>query len=80
MNEEKMAEAIKARFGSKAPERYKIRRQKVGTQAQVARMLGVSRETISRRESGTFAITHEAWIALESLKPKRATVPKTVAQ
>lgn len=51
------------------PAKYAAERKKRGTQAEVAKLLGVSRETIARREAGTerYPITCEAWLALLSL-------------
>ena len=49
---------------------YKQARQERGTQAAVAEMLGVSRVTVARRETGTLTITQEAKLALLSL-PRR---------
>lgn len=43
---------------------YKQLRTAVGlTATQMAENLGVTRETISRREAGTMRITQEAWLA-----------------
>lgn len=39
----------------------------MGTQEQVAEMLGVARETIARRETGKDRITREAGLALIAL-------------
>ena len=47
---------------------YKRERIKLGTQAHVASLLGVSRVSIARRETGARPISREAWIALTSLK------------
>jgi transcriptional regulator with XRE-family HTH domain len=46
---------------------YKAERTKRGNQAEVAALLGVSRVTIARRETGTRPISREAWLALLSL-------------
>ena len=51
-----------------SPEKYKAIRQILGTQAEVAAMLGNTRETISRRESGKDRITTEAALAIEALR------------
>jgi DNA-binding XRE family transcriptional regulator len=48
--------------------RYKSTREHLGTQAEVARRLGVSRVTLARRETGKLPINREAWLAIESLK------------
>ena len=47
--------------------KYKAIRQSLGTQAKVAKQLGVARETISRRETGADRITKEAYLAIEEL-------------
>lgn len=46
---------------------YKEIRQRLGTQAEVAALLGVARETIARRESGKDRLTKEAWYAMVGL-------------
>ncbi len=51
---------------------YKATRERLGTQAEVAAMLGVNRVTVAKRESGT--ITREAAMALELLALR--TTPK----
>lgn len=48
---------------------YKVQRELRGTQAEVAALLGVSRQVVSRRESGAM-ITREAWLALNRLPEK----------
>lgn len=48
---------------------YKAIRELLGNQAAVAGMLGVTRETISRRESGIQPIDREAELAIKALKP-----------
>ena len=53
---------------------YKFARTRLGTQAEVAAWLGISRETIARRETGALLITTEAALALSSL-PKTKTRP-----
>lgn len=53
---------------------YKAVRTHLGTQAEVAARLGVSRETIARRETGALPISTEAALALASL-PKTKTRP-----
>ena len=50
------------------PKAYKRERMKRGTQQHVASLLGVSRVSIARRETGARPISREAWIALTSLK------------
>lgn len=53
---------------------YKAERERRGTQEEVAALLGVSRVTIARRETGTRPVSREAWLALLALpiKIKRA--------
>jgi DNA-binding XRE family transcriptional regulator len=53
------------------PEAYKAARERLGTQAEVAALLGVSRVSIARRETGTRPVTREAWLALLALPKKR---------
>lgn len=48
---------------------YKAERERRGTQKEVAALLGVSRVTIARRETGTRPVTREAWLALLAIKP-----------
>ena len=50
-------------------ELYKARREQSGTQSGVAALLGVTRQVVSRRESGAM-ITQEAWLALNALPKK----------
>ena len=55
------------------PEEYKATRERLGTQAKVALMLGVNRVTVAKRENGTMTITNEAVLAIQSLRsPKRS--------
>jgi DNA-binding XRE family transcriptional regulator len=49
---------------------YKVQRELRGTQTEVATMLGVTRQVVSRRESGAM-VTKEAWLALNALPKKR---------
>lgn len=49
------------------PLEYAILRREIGTQAEVAEMLQVARETIARRETGADRITREAALALVGL-------------
>lgn len=49
------------------PPRYKELREKVGTQHEVAALLGVSRPTIARRETPAGRINEEAAIAIAEL-------------
>lgn len=53
---------------------YKSARQKLGTQKDVAAMLGVDYRTIQRREAGTIPITREAELAIMTLK--KSKIPK----
>lgn len=50
---------------------YKSEREKRGTQEEVASLLGVSRVTIARRETGARPVIREAWLALLALPKKR---------
>ena len=60
-----------------SPAQYKAKREQLGlTQAGLASLLGVTRETVNRRESGEQPLTHEAELAIGALRPtktKRAT-------
>ena len=49
------------------PQRYRYQRRLLGSQVQVAKLLGVSRETIVRRENGKQAICREAWLAINAI-------------
>ena len=51
---------------------YKAERERRGTQEKVAALLGVSRVTIARRETGTRPVIREAWLALLALPKKKA--------
>ncbi len=53
------------------PEQYKATRERLGTQAEVARLLGVNRVTVAKRENGTMTITNEAVLAIQSLRRPR---------
>lgn len=60
-----------------SPAQYKRERKARGTQAIVAALLGVQRETITRREAGEVEITREMELALLSLpKPSPAATGK----
>lgn len=62
-----------------SPEEYRIERERRGTQASVAALLRVDPQTISRRERGEIPITHEAALALLSLRKKpRVRRPQNV--
>ena len=51
---------------------YKATREPLGTQTEVAAMLGVNRVTVAKRENGTMTLTNEAVLAIQSLRrPKR---------
>jgi hypothetical protein len=50
---------------------YKATREHLGTQADVARLLGVNRVTVAKRENGTMTITNEAVLAIQSLRRPR---------
>ena len=51
------------------PEDYRKTRKTIGTQAEVAEMLGIARETVNARENGRQEISREAELALRSLNP-----------
>jgi len=53
------------------PAQYKSTRERLGTQAEVARLLGVNRVTVAKRENGTMTITNEAVLAIQSLRRPR---------
>lgn len=53
------------------PKEYKATRERIGTQAEVAAMLGVNRVTVAKRENGTMTITNEAVLAIQSLRRPR---------
>ncbi len=50
---------------------FKAAREHLGTQAEVAAMLGVNRVTVAKRENGTMTITNEAVLAIQSLRRPR---------
>lgn len=50
---------------------YKATRKRLGTQAEVAALLGVDRVTVARRETGKLRITDEAALALDALQARR---------
>jgi transcriptional regulator with XRE-family HTH domain len=56
---------------------YKAERELRGTQKEVAALLGVSRVTIARRETGTRPVIREAWLALLGLRKKKRGPRKT---
>lgn len=47
--------------------KYKSIRQDIGTQEDVAKMLGVARETVARRETSLDKVTEEASLAIFAL-------------
>ena len=57
---------------------YKALRETLGTQLEVAELLGIARETVARRELETLPITTEAELALRYLakKPRKAKAGK----
>lgn len=57
------------------PEQYKSARERIGTQEDVAAMLGLNRVTIARRETGALPITREAELAITALKKRRRKQP-----
>lgn len=50
------------------PTEYKAHRSRLGTQDEVARLLGVNRVTVAKRENGTMTITREACLAMLALQ------------
>jgi DNA-binding XRE family transcriptional regulator len=62
-----------------SPETYKETRESIGTQAEVAAFLGVTRGTIAKRETGTVEINREAELALSMLAkiPKARRTPES---
>lgn len=54
---------------------YKAARERIGTQEEVAAMLGLNRVTIARRETGALPITREAELAITALKKRRRKKP-----
>lgn len=59
------------------PTEYRTARQGIGTQAAAARVLGVARSTVIRREDGSMPITTEASLAIIALAQHWPTVPLT---
>jgi transcriptional regulator with XRE-family HTH domain len=62
-----------ARYFNKSPmtpKQYRAERRKRGSQTEVAKLLGVDPQTISRRERGELPINKEAEMALRALKVK----------
>lgn len=56
------------------PTQYAALRRSVGTQAEVARMLGVHPITVSQRERGASPITPEAALAMRKLAEEASDV------
>lgn len=54
-----------------SPADYRATRKRLGTQAEVAALLGVARGTVARRETGAQPITQEAALALDALQARR---------
>jgi DNA-binding transcriptional regulator YdaS (Cro superfamily) len=50
---------------------YKAARSKIGSQAAVAKLLGVSLSCLSKREQGTRVINEEARLAILAVNDKR---------
>lgn len=50
-----------------SPDEYRTLRQSIGTQAEVAELLGVHRVTVADRERGAKPIDREAELALRYL-------------
>ena len=55
---------IPHRSAADIPDDWRI--EHLGTQAEVAAMLGVNRVTVAKRENGTMTITNEAVLAIQS--------------
>ncbi len=62
-----------------SPENYKALREKIGTQDQVASLLGVARAVLAKRETGKGTISTEASTALASLVAQAAIVAQLIA-
>lgn len=55
-----------------SPAEYRARREKLGlTQAGLSARLGLPRTAIVKREAGDQRITHEAALAISSLRPTK---------
>lgn len=59
--------------------RYKTMRLLLGTQGEVAAMLGLHRVTIAKREAGAIPITTEAALAILALRSQAAERKKVEA-
>lgn len=57
------------------PAQYRSARRKLGTQREVAEILGVSRETIQRRERRGATISPEAALAIRAVQPTEKAKP-----
>ena len=54
------------------PSEYQQKRKKLGlTQTELARLLGIARETVSRRENGHDELSKEAVLAIQALANKK---------
>lgn len=58
------------------PPEYKNLRESLGLQAEVARILGVNRVTIAKRESGAMKLTREACLAMQAISTLRKSKAK----
>ena len=54
---------------------YKATRSRLGTQAEVAALLGLARGTVARRETGALPITTEAALAIDALRARTKRPP-----
>lgn len=54
-----------------SPDEYRTLRQRLGTQVEVAKLLGVHYRTLSKRERGEISVSPEAEIALRCLLEHR---------
>lgn len=52
------------------PANYQAARKRIGTQTEVAAMLELDPQTISRRERGKLPITPEAALAIDALQAR----------
>jgi transcriptional regulator with XRE-family HTH domain len=51
----------------RAAQAYRVQREQVGSQGEVAELLGITRETLNRREKGKAPISGEAILAMHAL-------------
>jgi len=49
--------------------------KQIGTQTQVADLLGITARTVQRRERGGMPITRETWLAIEMLSASPLYAP-----